>query len=70
MNILRIRKYLSLKRGSKIIIIYNGTRNQKIRYEGILYEIYNNVFTIKLTNNTLKCFNYRDILTKTIYLYI
>ena len=70
MNICTIRAYLSRKKVSKVIIIYNGSRNQKIRYEGILFGIYNNVFTIRDGENKLKCFNYRDILTKTIHLYI
>lgn len=70
MNIRYIRSYLISKIGSRIIIIYNGSRNKKERYIGNLYRIYNNVFIIRLDNNAIKCFNLNDILTKTIQLYI
>jgi len=70
MNIKYIRNYLSLKIGNKITIIYNGTRNKKEKYIGVLSNIYNNVFTIILLDGSIKCFNYSDILTKTIQIYI
>lgn len=70
MNIKLIKKYLSSKIGSKMIIIYYGSRNRKERYEGILVKIYYNIFTIKLWNGEIKSFSYNDILTKTIQIYI
>ncbi len=70
MNVKNIRRYLSSKIGSKIVIIYYGSRNKKEKYVGILDKIYYNVFTIKLINGEVKSFSYSDILTKTIQIYI
>lgn len=70
MNIKYIRNNLSHKVGRRITVIYYGTRNRKEKYIGILNNIYSNVFTIILIDGSIKCFNYSDILTKTIQLYI
>ena len=70
MNIKNIKNYLYTKIGHRIVIIYYGSRNKKEKYEGELYKLYNNVFTIKLFNNDIKSFSYIDILTKTIQIYI
>lgn len=70
MNINYIKRYLLSKIGSRIIIIYYGSRNRKERYEGILYKLYNNIFIIKLSSGEVKSFAYIDILTKTIQIYI
>ena len=70
MNIRYIKKYLTTKIGAPIVVVYYGSRNRKERYEGILYKLYNNVFTIKLPNNEVKSLSYIDILTKTIQIYI
>jgi len=66
MNIKNIKKYLASKIGSKIVVIYYGSRNRKERYDGVLYKIYQNVFTIRLSNGDIRCFTYIDIITKTI----
>ena len=68
MNIKNIKKYLRTKIGSNIVVIYYGSRNRKERYDGYIWRLYRNVFTIKLKNNEMKCFSYNDILTKTIKL--
>lgn len=70
MNIKLIKRYLSTKVGSKIVIIYYGSRNKKERSEGILLKLYNNVFTVKTDNNEIKSFSYIDILIKTIQICI
>ncbi len=70
MEIVRIKRYLSLNKGKKIIVIYNGTRNRRERNVGIIVNIYNNVFTIKDKNGGIKSFSYNDILTKTIQICI
>ena len=66
MNINIIKKYLSTKIGSNVIVIYYGSRNRKEIYKGILCKVYQNIFTIKLFNGELKSFSYIDVLTKTI----
>ena len=70
MNTRQIKKYMMTKLGSHIIVIYYGSRNRKERYEGILWKIYSNVFTVKLLSGNIKSFTYADILTKTIQIYI
>ncbi len=70
MNIKQIKRYLFTKVGSRIVLIYFGSRNRKERYDGILWKLYNNVFTIKLATGEIKSFTYIDILTKTIQIYI
>ena len=70
MNIKYMKKYLCTRINSRIVVIYYGSRNRRERYEGILYRLYNNVFTIKLASGDIKSFSYIDILTKTIQIYI
>ena len=70
MTISYIRRYLSLKKGSQIAVIYHGSRNHKEKYAGILDNIYSNIFTIKLPTGKVKCFTYIDVITKTIQIYI
>ena len=70
MNIKLIRRYLVSKIGYDIVVIYYGSRNKKERYKGILCNVYLNVFTIKLGNDSIKCFNLCDVLTKTVQIYI
>ena len=70
MNIKQIKWYLATKIGSNVIIIYYGSRNRKERYDGVLWKVYSNIFTIKMFNGDIKCFTYNDILTKTIQICI
>ena len=70
MNLKLIKRYLASRIGSKIVIIYYGSRNKKERYDGILLKIYYNIFTIRLCNGDIKSFSYNDILTTTIQIYI
>lgn len=70
MDLRHIKKYLSSKLGCKIIIVYFGSRNKREKYYGILNKTYNNVFTVCLSTGEVKSFNYSDILTKTIQIYI
>ena len=70
MNIKYIRRYLMTRVGSKIVVIYYGSRNRREKYEGYLWKIYNNVFIIKLLTGEIKSFNYIDISTKNIQIYI
>ena len=70
MNINNVKRFLLSKVGSRIIIIYYGSRNRRERYEGILYKLYNNIFIIRLLSGEVKSFAYIDVLTKTIQIYI
>ena len=66
MNIQHIKRYLMTKRGSKMAIIYYGSRNRRVKYIGYLDKLYANVFTVRLLNGDVKSFMYIDIITKTI----
>lgn len=70
MNSKYIKNYLLNKIGKKVVVIYNGSRNRREKYSGILYKVYNNVFILKLSDNSIKCFNFCDIFTKSVQLYI
>ncbi len=65
MNIEKIKNNIDKRIGDSVKIIYNGSRNKKEEYKGILTETYNYIFIVKV-NDDKKSFSYRDILTNTI----
>ena len=69
MTLQKIRNNIKDKKGNKVKIIYNGSRNKKEEYKGKISEIYNFIFMIKTSNNEKKSFSYSDILTKTVEIY-
>ena len=70
MNIKTIKNYLKTKVGSNVLIVYYGSRNRKEKFNGVLYKLYSNIFTIKLCNGEVRSCSYSDILTKTIQMCI
>ena len=62
MNINIIKEDISKNINRKVIVNVYGLRNRVSRYEGILYKIYPNLFTV-LVNGEEKSFNYRDVIT-------
>ena len=70
MNIKIIKNYLKSKVGSNVIVIYYGSRNKKEKYYGIINNVYDNIFTIKLINGDIKSFSYIDVITKTVQISI
>ncbi len=62
MNINIIKEDISKNISKKVIVNVYGLRNRVSRYEGILYKIYPNLFTV-LVNGEEKSFNYRDVIT-------
>ncbi len=66
MTIEKIKSILSKRIGLRVVIIYYGSRNRVERYDGYIFRLYRNVFTVKLLNGEVKCFSYADVLTKTI----
>lgn len=70
MEVQRLKRYLFYKLGSPITVIYYGSRNRREKYQGFLWKVYNNVFTIKLLNGNIKTFAYNDILTKVLRVFI
>lgn len=65
MNIEIVKNDLLTKVGKKARVTVYGLRNKIERYEGIIYKIYPNIFTI-LNEGEEKSFAYRDIITKDI----
>lgn len=65
MNLDVIRENIKKKEGRKVIITEKGMRNRKNIYEGIIYKLYPNIFSI-LTKNGEKSFSYSDVAIKTV----
>ena len=65
MNIQIIKESLFNKLGKKVTITEKGLRNRKLIYEGTLYKLYPNIFSI-MTKRGEKTFSYSDIAMKTI----
>lgn len=65
MNINNVKEELKNKIGVQVKITVYGLRNKINSYEGKIFKIYPNIFTI-LYNNEEKSFSYRDIITKDI----
>lgn len=62
MNINIIKEEIAKKINRKVIVSVYGLRNKINRFEGTLYKVYPNIFTI-LVNNEEKSFTYRDVIT-------
>lgn len=65
MNIQIIKNEISNNLGKKVRITVYGMRNKVNYYEGKLYKIYPNIFTIMCDGNE-KSFSYRDVITRDI----
>lgn len=65
MNIDIIKENIRLKLGRKVMITERGMRNRKQIYEGIVYKMYPNIFSI-MTKTGEKTFSYSDVATKTL----
>lgn len=61
MNINIIKEEISKNLGKQALIKVYGMRNKVNKYEGIIYKVYPNIFTV-LINNEEKSFCYRDII--------
>lgn len=67
MNINKIKNDVIALKDTKLKIKVNIGRNKYEYYEGIIDEIYNNLFTIK-TNKGLKSYTYTDVAIKQVIL--
>lgn len=65
MNLDVIKEKIKNNIGKKVRITVFGIRNKVNYYEGSLYKVYPNIFSI-IANNIEKSFSYRDIITKDI----
>ena len=62
MNINIVKEEISKNINKKVSIAVYGLRNRVNRYEGTIYKMYPNLFTV-LVNGEEKSFNYRDVIT-------
>ncbi len=62
MNLNIIKDQISKSLNKKVLVSVYGLRNRVDRYEGTLYKMYPNIFTI-LINGEEKSFTYRDVIT-------
>ena len=62
MNINIVKEEISKNINKKVSIAVYGLRNRVNSYEGIIYKMYPNLFTV-LVNGEEKSFNYRDVIT-------
>ena len=62
MNINIIKDEINKNIHRKVSIAVHGLRKRVHRYDGVIYKIYPNLFTI-LINGEEKSFNYRDVIT-------
>ncbi len=62
MNINIIRDHIKKLLNKKVMLSVYGMRNRVTRYEGIVYKMYPNIFTL-LINGEEKSFCYRDVAT-------
>ena len=62
MNIDLVKNKLEANLNKKVIVTVYGMRNKISRYEGVLYKIYPNIFTI-LYNGVEKSFTYNEYIT-------
>ncbi len=62
MNINIVKEEIKKKINSKVNISVFGLRNRVNRYEGVIYKVYPNIFTV-LIDGEEKSFTYRDVIT-------
>ena len=63
MNINLVKEEIKNNINRKVNIAVYGLRNRINRYEGVIYKMYPNLFTV-LVNGEEKSFNYRDVITR------
>ncbi len=62
MNINIVKEEIKSKINRKVSISVFGLRNRVNRYDGVIYKVYPNIFTV-LINGEEKSFTYRDVIT-------
>lgn len=64
-----IKNKIDKKIGDTVKVVYNGSRNRREEYSGIIAETYNYIFIVKMNDNEKKSFSYCDVLTNTIEIF-
>ena len=60
----KVKEDIKNKKGKKYHFRFNGSRNQIEEFDGVISEVYNYIFIIKIigAKNNLKSFTYSDVL--------
>ena len=66
MTIDKIKNDIGSNLGGNVKVIYNGSRNKREEYSGVITETYNFIFIIKTNEAEKKSFSYSDVLTNTV----
>lgn len=69
MTIEKIKNNIDNNLGESVKVVYNGSRNKREEYSGVITETYNYIFIIKTGSEEIKSFSYRDILTNTLEIF-
>jgi len=69
MTIEKIKNKIDDRIGDNVKIIYNGSRNRKEEYSGIISETYSFIFIVKTKSDEVKSVSYRDVLTNTVEIF-
>jgi uncharacterized protein Veg len=71
MNKNMVKDKIESLKGNEIFFRYNGSRNQNEEFFGIIEEIYNSIFVIRIKdNNSIRSFSYNDVINKSIEFFI
>ncbi len=67
----KIKEEIKNKRGKVLKFRFNGARNQIEEFDGIIVNVYDYIFTIRIlnSNNELKSFTYSDVLIDNLVIY-
>lgn len=65
----KIKNNVRSNLGNNVRVLYNGSRNKREEYTGIIKEVYNNIFIVKLDTDEIKSFSYFDVLTNTVEIF-
>ena len=65
----KIKREIKQNVGNRVKILYNGSRNKKEEYIGLIKEVYPNIFIVEVQNSEIKSFSYCDVLTNTVEIF-
>lgn len=66
MTLEKIKNNIDSNLGKPVKIVYNGSRNKILEYNGVIVETYNYIFIVKLDDREMMSFSYTDVLTNSI----
>lgn len=69
MTIEKIKNKIDNRIGDNVKVVYNGSRNRREEYSGVITETYNFIFIVKMEDDEVKSFSYRDVLTNTVEIF-